>query len=373
MVQTENLKASTYTKAYIDFTRLRDNYDIIKSITCGSRVMCIVKADAYGHGAVKCAQELYKVGARDFAVAHTDEAVEIRNALGPDCVVMIIGSADPSYAGILSENDITISLYSLEYAKRFAEALSGGRIKAHIKVDTGMNRIGFRADKNGVNDAAEVSKLPCFDITGIFSHLACADEPGNPLTDVQIEKFRFFTAALETRGVSTGLKHISASSAVIERPDAFFDMVRPGVMLYGMQPSDTIEPISELGIRPVLSLKSRIINIHKINAGESVSYGATWKADRDALVATLPLGYGDGFVRAYSGMTVEINGIKRPIIGRICMDQCMVDVTGLDVNLLDEVGIITDTNPIEDFARKAGTITYECSCLLNSRIPRIYV
>ena len=137
-----------------------------------------------------------------------------------------------------------------------------------------MNRIGFRADKDGVNDAAEVSKLPCFDITGIFSHLACADEPGNPLTDVQIEKFRFFTAALETRGVSTGLKHISASSAVIERPDAFFDMVRPGVMLYGMQPSDTIEPISELGIRPVLSLKSRIINIHRINAGESVSYGA---------------------------------------------------------------------------------------------------
>ena len=373
MGQTEDLKASAYTKAYIDLSRLRDNYRIIKTIVRDSRLMCIVKADAYGHGAVRCAQELYKAGARDFAVAHTDEAVEIRNVLGPDCVVMIIGSADPSYAGILSENDITITLYSLEYAKRFAEALSGRRIKAHIKVDTGMNRIGFRTDRNGVNDAAEVSKLPCYDITGVFSHLACADEPGNPMTDVQIEKFRFFTAALETCGVSIGLKHISASSAVIERPDAVIDMVRPGVMLYGMQPSDNMEPVSKFGIKPVLSLKSRIINIHRINAGESVSYGATWTAQRDTLVATLPLGYGDGFVRAYSGMTVEINGEKRPIIGRICMDQCMIDVTGLDVRLLDEVGVITDTTPIEDFARKAGTITYECSCLLNSRIPRIFI
>ncbi|NLZ37880.1 MAG: alanine racemase [Clostridiales bacterium] len=372
MGRTENLKASTYTKAYIDLLRLRNNYSIIKSIT-RSRIMCVVKADAYGHGAVKCAQALYKAGARDFAVAHIDEAVEIRNALGPDCIVMIIGSADPSYAGLLLENDITISLYSLEYAKRFDGTLLNGRIKAHIKVDTGMNRIGFRPDKDGAADAVAASRLPFFEITGVFSHLARADETGNPMTDLQINKFKSFTASLESRGVSTGIKHISASSAILESRDARFDMVRPGVMLYGMQPSDNMQPISALGFKPVLSLKSRIINIHRISAGESVSYGSTWTAKRDTLVATLPLGYGDGFIRAYSGMTVEIKGEKRPIIGRICMDQCMVDVTGLDVNLFDEVGIITDTNPIEDFARKAGTITYECSCLLNSRIPRIYI
>ena len=134
-----------------------------------------------------------------------------------------------------------------------------------------------------------------------------------------------------------------------------------------------MEDIRKIGLRPVMRLESRVVALHTVRAGETVSYGATWKAERDTLVATLPIGYGDGFVRAYSGMTVEIGKEKRPIIGRVCMDQCMVDVTGLDVELFDPVGIFTDSNRIEDFARHAGTITYECTCLLNSRIPRIYL
>ncbi|MCR5263045.1 MAG: alanine racemase [Clostridiales bacterium] len=361
-----------YTRAYIDLGRLRANYGIIAGLSKAERLICVLKADAYGCGAVACAKALYECGARYFAAAHIDEAVELRKTLGKGCMIIILGSTQPEYADWLAEYDITQTIYSLGYAKDLAKHLGPRRIKAHIKADTGMNRIGFSCDGKGADEAAAAARLGCFDIQGTFSHLACADDPSSDLTDRQISRFEGFVSALKDRGVDPGARHICASSGIIRCPQAHFDMTRPGVILYGMQPSDTMEDIRKLGLMPVMRLESRIVALHTVKAGETVSYGGTWRADKDTLVATLPIGYGDGFVRAYSGMTVEIGGEKCPIIGRVCMDQCMVDVTGLDVELFDAVGVFTDSNPVEDFARHAGTITYECTCLLNSRIPRIY-
>lgn len=362
-----------YTRAYIDLGRLRANYGIISRLSMAKRLLCVLKADAYGCGAVACARALYECGARDFAAAHIDEAIELRNTLGRGCGIIILGSTQPEYADWLAEYDITQTVYSLAYARELARHLGQRRIKAHLKADTGMNRIGFDCSESGADEAAEAAGLGCFDITGTFSHLACADDPSSALTDRQIGRFKSFVDGLRRRGVDPGTVHICASSGIIRCPEAHFDMTRPGVILYGMQPSDTMDDIRKLGFLPVMRLESRVVALHTVRAGESVSYGGRWTAERDTLVATLPIGYGDGFVRAYSGMTVEICGEKRPIIGRVCMDQCMVDVTGLDVKLFDPVGIFTDGNRVEDFAVHAGTITYECTCLLNSRIPRIYI
>lgn len=365
-----------YTRAYIDLGRLRNNYRIISELSGAPRLACVVKADAYGCGAAECSKALYSCGARVFAVAHIDEAVSLREALGWDCDIIILGSTPPEYADWLIEYDITQTVYSLEYAEALSKSIGCRRVKAHIKVDTGMNRLGFSCDEKGAHDAASAAGIGCFEITGVFSHLACADDPSSRLTDEQIKRFERFLRLLTSMGVDAGVRHISASSGIIRFPGsagAAYDMARPGVILYGMQPSDTMDDIRKLGLMPVMRLESRVVSIHTVKAGETVSYGGTWTAKRDTLTATVPIGYGDGFVRAYSGMTVEIHGEKRPIIGRICMDQFMVDITGLDVRLFDTVGIFTDTNPVEDFARRAGTITYECACLLNSRVPRIYV
>lgn len=363
------------TRRYIDLGRLRANYRIISEMAPRSEKMCVVKADAYGHGAVECARTLYDEGCRHFAVSQLPEAMQLRKALGDGCELFILGSAPPEYAGCLADCSVTQALYSLDYAKCLSRELSGRgkRLKAHIKIDTGMNRIGFRADDEGLSEAVEAASLPGLEIEGAFSHFARADETDRSETLRQKEKFDRFIDGLRASGVAVPVRHISASSGMINFPEFNYELVRPGVILYGMQPSDTMKPVKALGLLPVMSLESRITHLHTVRAGEGVSYGGTFVPDRDITAATIPIGYGDGFLRAYSGMTVELGGEKRPIIGRICMDQCMADATGLDVKLFDRVGIFTDTNPIEDFAGKAGTITYECSCIISPRVPRSFV
>jgi alanine racemase len=359
-------------RACIDLKRLGDNFERIKAMAPHSEQICVVKADAYGHGADECAKTLCEHGCRSFAVAQLGEAVALRETLGNSCDILILGSTPPQYADILAEHRISQALYSLEYAKALSECLDQRHIVVHIKVDTGMNRIGFGADEEGAAEAVKAARLPGFDVEGVFSHFACADEPGNPKTKLQLRRFETFVSALRQAGVQPRIRHICASSGIIDVPEAHFEAVRPGVILYGMQPADTMVSVRSLGLLPVMRLESRVVHLHRVAKGETISYGGTYKASQDMEVATLPIGYGDGFVRAYSGGSVEIGGEKRPIVGRICMDQCMVDVSGLEVRLFDTVGIFTDDNPVEAFAARAKTINYECTCLLNSRVPRVY-
>jgi len=338
-----------------------------------SEPLAIVKADAYGHGAARCASALYEAGARRFGVAHIAEAVEVRRYVG-DSDILILGHTPPQLAPQLCGYNITQNVYSAEYAHMLSEYVpAGAQLKIHLKIDTGMNRLGFSCDEKGISEAAEAARDPHFYAEGAFSHFACADEPEKEMTARQLERFSGFISALHTAGVDIKLRHIAASSAIINFPQTRLEIVRPGVILYGMQPSDTMTDIRSLGLAHVMTLRSRVTNLHTVCAGETVSYGASYHAERDITAATVPIGYGDGFVRAYSSMSMMINGKKYPIIGRICMDQCMLDVTGGDVSMLDEVDIFCEDNPVEAFAAAAHTIDYECTCILTPRVKREYI
>lgn len=363
-----------HTRAEVSLDRLCENYNIVKRLAPRSEPVCVVKADAYGHGAVRCTEELYGAGARRFAVAHIGEAVELRESLGGDFDILILGHTPPEEADTLRRLNITQNVYSAEYAALLREKLSpGGRLKIHLKIDTGMNRLGFPASERGVEEAFAVYASPEFETEGCFTHFACADEPEKPMTREQINRFLAFTGELAARGAEIPLRHMSASSGIINFPEASLELVRPGIILYGLQPSDTMAPIEALGFRQAMRLVTRVTNLHTVKAGQTVSYGATFTAERDLVAATLPIGYGDGFIRGYRGMSVTVGGVKCPIIGRICMDQCMADVSGAKVGLLDEVEVWGDGNPVKDFAAAAGTITYECTCILGKRVPRIYI
>jgi len=344
--------------------------------------ICVVKANAYGHGAVECTEALLNAGAEWFAVANIKEAEQLREALGFGFELMILGHTPAECAEKLVKLNITQTVYSAEYANALADSLAvsgvSGRIRAHLKIDSGMNRLGFEASEKGVADALGVCSNTAFDILGAFSHFARADEPEDEsavsATEGQARRFISFTDELGSCGYEIPFRHICASSGIINYPKFALDGVRPGIILYGIKPSDSMPDMRVHGFRHVMSLSTRISHLHTVRAGERVSYGGTWTAERDTLVATMPIGYGDGFIRAYRGCGVMIRGVRCPIIGRICMDQCIADVSGVEgVKLFDEVGVWTDENPVDLFARAASTIPYESVCIIGGRSERVYI
>lgn len=365
------------TWAEIDLDAIRSNFREIRKRVGASKVCCTIKANGYGHGAVTLAKVYETEGADFFAVSNIEEALQLRRA-GVALPILLLGYTDPKCAGILAEHDLSQCVYSLEFARALSMQAStlGVSIKVHIKVDTGMGRIGFLPSE--LDDLIEACTLKGFIREGIFTHFASADEGngGEEYTIGQYKKLVGMINALADRGIEFKLHHCANSAGISDYPDVRLDMVRAGIVLYGVQPSGQVR--DKLNLRPALSLKTVISHIKVLKKGEFVSYGRTFTAPKDMVVATMPIGYADGLLRANftKGFAVEVCGHKAPIIGRICMDQTIVDVTGIpDVKVGEIVTVYGEEgyNSVDEVARLNGTINYEVLCAVGARVPRIYV
>ena len=365
--------------AEVNLDNIINNIKEIKKNINGEEIIAVVKANAYGHGAVDVAPVLIENGADRLAVAMLSEALELREA-GIKVPILILGYTDVAFSEMLINNDIEQTVYSLDYAKELskkAEAL-GKVAKIHIAVDTGMGRIGFLPNEKSVEEVVEISKLSILRITGIFTHFSNADEQDKSYAHNQIEKFNSFINEIEKREVNLGLKHISNSASIIDIEDAHYNAIRPGIILYGYYPSDYINK-DKLKLMPALSLKCQVIHVKELPKGEYIGYGRKFRTERDSVIATLPIGYADGYIRGlYEKAHVIINGKLAPVVGKICMDQCMIDVTDVGpVKVGDEVVLLGEDNGVknnaDDIAKMLDTINYEILCMIGRRVPRIYI
>lgn len=367
------------TWAEIDLNNLEHNMKEIAKLCKGKEIIAVLKADAYGHGALDVATTLIKGGATKLGVAVITEALELRDS-GIDTPIVILGYTPLSFAKKLIINDIEQTVYTYECAAELSkEAQSlNKRVKIHVAVDTGMGRIGFLPTEQGLDEIEALSKLPNVDIEAIFTHFATADEADKSYTLDQIEKFNWFCDTLEKRGVNVGKKHIANSAAIIDMPDAYFDGVRPGILLYGYYPSYEVNR-DKLDLKRVLTLKANISYVKTVPKGEYISYGRRFHTERESIIATIPIGYADGYSRQMLNKAkVIINGELAPVVGAICMDQCMIDVTDIgQVKEGDEVILLGEENGVkfdaEDMAEIIGTISYEVICMISKRVPRVYI
>ncbi len=339
------------------------------------RFLGVVKANAYGHGAVPVAKKLEEIGVEYLAVACLEELRELRRA-GISLPVLILGFTPPAYARELAELSATQAVGSLAMARALSEELagSGKSLKVHLKLETGMGRTGFRAfGADALAEAAEVVGLPGLEAEGIFTHFCVSDAeaPARDFTRQQLARFQAAVERIQTeRGHRFAIRHCANSGAMISFPEAYLDMVRPGVATYGMYPGPDR---GDIELIPAMELYTRVYCIEEHFPGDTISYGRTYTVDRPCRIAVLPIGYADGLHRAASGkLAFVINGRKVPQVGRICMDMCMADVTGLDVKPGDIVQIFGRKMPVEALAEAAGTINYEMTCAVSPRVPRVY-
>ncbi len=374
------------TWAEIDLNKIEKNYDICRSmLRDGVKMMGVIKADGYGHGAVAYAEIFSKKGCEWFAVSNLDEALQIREA-GIETPILILGFTPAEKAEVLAFNNIAQAVYNREYAAALSKnaVAQGVQVNVHIKVDTGMSRIGFlyqdSEDDAATIDAIEAAcKLPGLYAQGIFQHFAVADcgEEGEVYTRLQYDLFLDVIRRLQKRGTDFELYHCCNSAGASEYRDLQLNMARLGIVIYGLTSSDLVK--EQWGIEPVMSVKSVVAMVKEIEAGTTVSYGRTFTAANDMKIATIPIGYADGYTRRLSGNGARmiIKGAYVPVIGTICMDMCMVDVTGLDVKAGDAVTVIGKEGDkavtVDEIAAKSGTINYEITCDISKRVPRVYV
>lgn len=371
-------QTQTRTWAEISFPNLEHNYRALRAmLPQGCRFLGVVKANAYGHGAVPVARRLEALGAEYLAVACLDEALELRQA-DIHTPILILGYTPTERAGELLEHHITQTVYDLETARALSRQAeqAGTRLKIHVKADTGMSRLGWLCDKSHlaetVDTICQVCALPGLDAQGIYTHFANADSDED-YTMLQFTRFLDLLDELKAKGVSFEIRHCAASAAMLNYPCTHLDMVRPGIALYGHYPDPSCEGLDGPGLRPVMTLKTRVASVKTVPAGTPVSYGCTHVLERETRLAALTIGYADGLPRLCSDRwQVELNGQRVPIVGRVCMDMCMVDVTGLDVAPGDEAEVFGAHLPVEELAELAGTIQYELLCAVSPRVRREY-
>lgn len=366
-------------QAVINLDNIRHNISAMKSLVDkDKKMLAVIKADAYGHGAVEVAEALDDL-ADFYAVAFIDEALELRRA-GIDKPILILGYTDPVDYELLLKYDVRPAMYETDDAQKLSDlAVSMGiKAKVHIKVDTGMGRIGFSCDDTGVEKIAEISNMPGIEIEGIFTHYAKADEIDKTAANGQLEKFRWINGQLVGLGIHIPVRHISNSAGIMEMDNSDFDMVRSGIVTYGLYPSEEVDK-SIVELRPAMSLMSKVIFVKDVKAGTGIGYGWSYIADHDIRVATVSAGYADGYPRAQSNKgRVIIHGEYAPIIGRVCMDQFMVDVSHIDgVKVRDDVTLIGQDGDrevtVEEVAAPANSFNYELVCNISRRVPRTYI
>lgn len=363
------------TWAEIDLDALEHNYRLLRGLAPDSKFLGLVKADAYGHGAVPVARKLQELGADMLAVACLDEAVELRES-GITLPILCLGQTPPELAPELLAYNVTQTVGDLETGKALSAAAvkAGKTLKIHVKLDTGMGRLGFVWGEPPTADSARdiivLSTLPGLEAEGIFTHFANAD--GDPdYTRLQEGRFREALQVLADCGVKFKICHCAASAAVINYPHTGIDMIRPGIALYGYVPDPSV---ADPGLRPAMTVKSRISVVRELPAGAKISYGCTAALERDSRIAVLPIGYGDGLHRALSNkLEVLIGDRLYPVLGRICMDMCMVDVTDAPGVKAGDVAQIYGPGLTDWAAQLAGTIPYELLCQLTGRVPRLYL
>lgn len=370
----------------IDLDALKNNIRRIRSyVRPETKILGVVKADAYGHGCVPVARTLLENGADWLAVACIDEGVQLRRS-GITCPILILGHTSEEEAERVVHEDITPGCYSYALASALSRAASklGKRAKIHIKLDTGMGRVGFRytedpeVNQKTVDTILKMAILPNLDIDGIFTHFSVADENDDDYTNLQFQRFQSICDRLKANGLEIPIRHCCNSAALIRFPKMHMDMVRPGIILYGLKPSEFVD-CGRLHLHPVMQFKAKITNVKEVEEGVSISYGRRFQTLSTARIATIPVGYADGYSRTLSGKSQAIVGGKLcNLVGNICMDQCMIDVSSVNnIAIGDDVILFGRSDdielPVESLAEKMGTINYEVLCAIGRRIPRVYL
>ena len=366
--------------AQIDLDCIVHNLNEIRKLTeRKSEIIAVVKADAYGHGVFGILPTLLENGVRKFAVSLLDEAIQLRKN-GVSAPILVLSYTDVSRAGEILKNNVTQTVYNMELARALSEAsiLTNREAKIHIKVDTGMSRVGFPAGYSAVKEISKIGALPGITIEGIFTHFASADEADRSFTLIQFEKFMSICTELARVGIYIPIKHTCNSAGVMCYPEMRLDAVRPGIIMYGYYPSEAVG--RNIHLKPAMTLKASVILVKEIEKNTYVSYGRKFKASRTTKLATIPIGYADGYPRCIDNKgRVLIHGEYAPIVGRICMDQCMIDVTDIkeEVRIGDEVVMFGSQGDkqitVEEVAGNAGTINYETISVVGKRVPRVYI
>lgn len=366
------------TYAKIDLNAILHNInETKKKIGQNVKIMAIIKANGYGHGATVLGYFL-KNQVDYYGVATIEEAMELR-VNGIELPILILGYTSPSQYLEIVENNITQTVYTLEMAEEMSKvgATCGKNAKIHIALDTGMTRIGFQADETGILEIEDILSLSNLVVEGLFTHFACADESDKTYSKLQIDRYDNFALLLEEKGIHIPIKHMCNSAGIMEFDHHHFDMVRSGIITYGLYPSENVNK-NAVKLKPALEWKTHVINVKTVDAGYGVSYGITYITKNKTKIATLSVGYADGYLRALSSKArVLIHGEYAPVIGRICMDQMMIDVTHIDnVKIEDKVTLVgKDGNniiSIEELADMAGSFNYEFACGIGNRVTRIY-
>lgn len=368
--------------AEVDLNAVKFNMENIKKLAKGKRIISVVKANAYGHGMKEVATTMKKIGIKDFAVAILNEAMEFRT-FDKDSSIMILGFTPGEGAKEVVANDITVTVFTYDEAKKFSDEAvkEGKKVKISIALDTGMSRIGFNTSNHfdeSVKEIKRIKELPNIVLEEVFSHFSTADDRDKGYSKMQLDRYIKMTEKLREEGVVFNHYHHANSAAIMDLPESHFDTVRPGIIQYGYYPSDEVMK-DRLELRPIIEWKAKIVMIKEIEDGVPVSYGNTYKAKGKRKIATIPLGYADGYSRAQSNKgIILVNGKEAPIAGRICMDQFMVDVTDIPyakvgdiVTLLGKSGDLEYT--AHDMAKLIGTISYEITCNIGMRVPRKYI
>lgn len=389
-MDTTNENNPIWAEIYLD--TIIHNFQAVRSlIKPKTKIMAVVKANAYGHGAVTVAQTFASAGAEAFGVARFCEGMALRKA-GLKQPILVFGYTPPTATEYLIINNLTQTVFSQPYAfllNNQAQAL-GSQIKVHVKIDTGMGRLGLvsdriksngnqhKVDKGSIFDAIYgIAKLANLGIEGIYTHFAASDSTDKTSAHLQVARFQEITSHLEANGLHIPIKHAANSGAIIDLPEAHFDMVRPGIMLYGLYPSDEVSH-NKIDLQPSMQLKARIAQVKSVPKGFKVSYGQTFTAPQDTRIATIPIGYADGYDRRLSSSGVMlVRGQRAPVIGRVCMDQTMLDVGHINgVRAGDEAVILGQQGEsaltAEAMAKQLGTINYEIVSTVMDRVPRIF-
>jgi alanine racemase len=373
--------------AEIDLAAIAHNVRELRRLI-GDRVqlMVAVKANAYGHGAVEVSRTALESGADQLGVARVEEGIALRRA-GIKAPILIFGFTPPDHAPLLMEHRLMATLYALDHARAFSAAAgaTNNSIAVHIKVDSGMGRLGVPCDalqadlsQRPVEEIKAVTRLPGLDVRGLCTHFATADHGDKGFANRQFSRFQALTADLEAAGVEIPVKHAANSGAIIDMPETHLDMVRAGISLYGLNPSDEVD-LGRIDLRPALALKARIIHLKTVPAGTRISYGGTWESPSATTIATIPVGYGDGYSRRLSNRgQMLVKGKRAPIAGRVCMDLTMLDVGHIEgVKVGDEAVLIgrqgEEEISADEIAGLLDTINYEVTTALMARVERVYI